>query len=69
MKSGDLVRFRGNTVHGRRTYLVVEVVECDPGRGPFARMMGQGPTPECVMLKLQFPTWRLEVVDENRTVS
>ena len=66
MNPGDLVRFRGITVHGSRTYLVVEVVEVDPGRGPFARMMGQGPTPECVMVNHQYPTWRLEVVDESR---
>ena len=68
MKVGDLVRFRGNTVHGDHVYLVVSIdTVCRPAKDvEFARMMGQGPTSECVMVNLQYPTYRLKVVHPGR---
>jgi hypothetical protein len=73
MNPGDLVRFRGNTAHGDRAYLVIEteaITRNGSRRLTYIRLVGQGlPGSNIPMVTQQFPAWRLEVIDENRTAS
>ncbi len=61
MNVGDLVKFRCNTAHYDRAYLIVEI-EVLPERGTFVRLAGEGPSGSAPMPVQQFPAWRLERV-------
>ena len=61
MNVGDLVKFRCNTAHYDRAYLVVEI-EVLPERGAFVRLIGEGLPGSVPMPTQQFPAWRLERV-------
>lgn len=67
IKAGDLVKikpFVPGIPHHNSVYLVVEIEKCDKyGQREFARLLG--PKGDW-LLRQQFPTWRLEVVNESR---